>query len=38
MDKNELEPLKNMPVLEGELECVIKVIDSPPESITSVIR
>jgi len=38
MDKNELELLKDIPVLEGELEWVIKVIDSPPESITSVIR
>ena len=38
MDRNELELLKDMPVLEGELEWVIKVIDSPPESITSVIR
>ena len=37
MDKDELELLKDIPVLEGELEWVIKVIDSPPESIPSVI-
>jgi hypothetical protein len=38
MDKDELELLKDIPLLEGELEWVIKVIDSPPESVTGVIR
>lgn len=38
MHKDELELLKDIPTLEGELEWVMKVIDSPPESVTSVIR
>jgi hypothetical protein len=33
----ELELLKDIPVLQNELDWVIKVIDSPPESVTSVI-
>jgi hypothetical protein len=37
MDKDELELLKDIPVLEGELEWVIKVIDSPPKTMPSVI-
>ena len=37
MDKEELELLKDIPVLEGELEWIMKVIDSPEETITSVI-
>jgi hypothetical protein len=36
--KQELEQLKDIPVLEGELEWVMKVIDSPEETITSVLR
>lgn len=38
MDKKELEKLKDIPVLEGELEWVLKVIDSPEETITGVLR
>lgn len=38
MDKDELELLKDIPVLEGELEWVMKVIDSPEETITGVVR
>ena len=38
MDKDELELLKDIPVLEGELEWIMKVIESPPESIAGVIR
>lgn len=38
MDKEELERLKDIPVLEGELEWVMKVIDSPEETITGVLR
>ena len=40
MDKDELELLKDIPVLEGELEWVIKVIDElqSKESVTNVIR
>lgn len=37
MDKEELELLKDIPVLEGELEWVMKVIDSPKETITGVV-
>ena len=36
--KAELEQLKDIPVLEGELEWIMKVIDSPEETITSVLR
>jgi hypothetical protein len=35
--KQELEQLKDIPLLEGELEWIMKVIDSPKETITSVI-
>jgi len=38
MHKDELELLKDIPVLECKFELVIKVIDSPPESVASVIR
>lgn len=38
MDKEELEVFKDIPILEGELEWVIKVMDSPEEAITSVLR
>ena len=38
MDKEELELLKDIPVLEGEFEWVMKVIDSPEETITGVLR
>lgn len=37
MDKDELERLKDIPVLEGELEWVIKVMDSPKETITGIL-
>ena len=38
MVKDELELLKDIPLLEGELEWIMKVIDSPEETITSVLR
>jgi len=38
MEIEELELFKDIPVLEGELEWVIKVIDSPEETITRVLR
>jgi hypothetical protein len=38
MNLDELELLKDIPVLEGELEWVIKVIDSPEESVTTIVR
>ena len=38
MDKEELELLKDIPVLQNELDWVMEVIDSPEETITSVLR
>lgn len=38
MNLVELDELRDIPVLEGELEWVMRVIDSPEESISSVIR
>ena len=38
MNPIELEELRDMPILEGELEWVIKVIDSPEESVTTIVR
>ena len=38
MDKEELELLKEIPVLQNELDWVMEVIDSPEETIASVLR
>ena len=38
MNKDEIDELDDIPVLEGELEWVMKVIDSPKETITGVLR
>lgn len=38
MNKDEIDELDDIPVLEGELEWVMKVIDSPKETITGVVR
>ena len=38
MNLVELDELRDIPVLEGELEWVMRVIDSPEESISTVIR
>ena len=38
MNPIELDELRDIPVLEGELEWVIKVIDSPEESVTTIVR
>jgi len=38
MNPIELEELRDIPILEGELEWVIKVIDSPEESVTTIVR
>jgi hypothetical protein len=37
MTKDEIDELDDIPVLEGELEWVMKVIDSPEETITGVV-
>ena len=37
MNKDEIDELDDIPVLEGELEWVMKVIDSPKETITGVV-
>ena len=38
MNLVELDELRDIPVLEGELEWVMRVIDSPEESVATVIR
>jgi hypothetical protein len=38
VELDELELLKDIPILEGELEWVMRVIDSPEESVSTVIR
>ena len=38
MNLVELDELRDIPVLEGELEWVMRVIDSPEESVSTVIR
>ena len=38
VELDELELLKDIPILEGELEWVMRVIDSPKESVSTVIR
>jgi hypothetical protein len=38
MNPIELDELRDIPILEGELEWVIKVIDSPEESVTTIVR
>ena len=38
MNKDEIDDLDDIPILEGELEWVMKVIDSPKETITGVVR
>ena len=38
MNLVDLDELRDIPVLEGELEWVMRVIDSPEESISTVIR
>ena len=38
MNLVELDELRDIPVLEGELEWAMRVIDSPEESISTVIR
>ena len=38
MNLVELDELRDIPILEGELEWVMRVIDSPEESVSTVIR
>jgi hypothetical protein len=38
MNLVELDELRDIPVLEGELEWIMRVIDSPEESVSTVIR